>query len=344
MSALAIGLNALLLAGACLGLAREVARTSDAVRVRNALLLRRARPGDFDWTPERVPRDFRVEAAAPAPWLLAVLEQLGVPRLPGAWEKALCIAAHLSENAHDRGRIRADLPTTYERIREGYGYCADFARAFLALAHAAGLFARQWAFSFDGFGGHGHVFVEVYDPARAQWIFLDVYNNFHVLDPGTMRPLSALELRDALACGSRLRIERNGPGRRGFPREEKLTEYYVRGLQEWYLWWGNAILPDDDRKHSQLAGQRLRTAHHAVLVLFGLAPRIRVYETRENLTQVRRLGGLRRRVLATVLLCAVLSTALLYQLSGVRGQAYTDPQVRLPSNRQQVSGSVHEGR
>jgi hypothetical protein len=30
-----------------------------------------------------------------------------------------------------------------------------FVKVYLALAHAAGITARQWAFSFDGFGGHG---------------------------------------------------------------------------------------------------------------------------------------------------------------------------------------------
>jgi hypothetical protein len=334
---LAIACNALLLAGACVGLAREVARSSDAVRVRNALLLRRARPGDFDWTPEHTPADFRVETAAPSAWLLEVLDRLAVSKLPGAWEKALCIAGHLAENARDRGRIRADLVTTYERIRQGYGYCADFARVFLALAHAAGLFARQWAFSFDGFGGHGHVFVEVYDPARGQWIFLDVYNNFHALDPSSARPLSALELRRALGAGDLPRIQRNGPGRHGFPRLEKLAEYYGRGLQEWYLWWGNAALPDDERKRSQFAARRLRTAHHAVLALFGLAPRIRVYETCENRAQVHRLGGLRRRVVATVLVAAALSITLLYQLSGIGNEPYADQGSPLHSDGQRLS-------
>jgi hypothetical protein len=313
---LAIGLNALLLGAAGFALVRAVARTSDAVRVRNALLLRRTRPGDFDWTPERVPHDFRVETAPPAGWLLHALDRIGVPQQPGAWEKALLIAAHLSEHAHDKGRIRADLLTTYRRIREGYGYCADFARVFLAFARAAGLFARQWAFSFDGFGGHGHVFVEVWDPQRRQWVFLDVYNNFHALDPDSRRPLSALELRQAL-LGKRPfpDIQRNGPGRRGFARAEKLSEYYVRGLQEWYLWWGNAALPDDERGRARFAGTRLRTVHHALRALLGLGPRIRVYETGENHAQVERLGGLRWRVVGTAFLCAALSTALLLQVS-----------------------------
>jgi hypothetical protein len=330
MSTTGLLLNALLLAGVGAGLARVVARSSDAVRVRNALLLRRARPGDFDWTPERVPRDFRVETQAPAPWMVEILDKIGVPKQPGAWEKALAIAAHLSERAQDKGRIRADLPTTYERIREGYGYCADYARVFLAFAHAAGLFARQWAFSFDGFGGHGHVFNEVYDPQRGQWVFLDVYNNFHVTE-ATGRPLSALELRALLAAGRPPRLVRNGPGRHGYPRADKFAEYYRRGLHEWYLWWSNAALPDDERRRSPLAGKRARTAQHALLALLGRGPRIRVYETRDNQAQVARLAGLRRRVVGAVALCALLCATLLYQLSGIASERRLDQATaRLP--------------
>jgi hypothetical protein len=270
-----------------------------------------------------MPPDFRVQAAPPAAWLTEALREIGAARHGlGAWEKALLIAAHLSEHIQDKGGVRADLFTTYRRIREGHGYCADFARVFMALAHAAGIFARQWAFSFDGFGGHGHVFVEVYDARRAQWIFLDVYNNFHVLDPVTGQPLSALELRAMLIARKQFPpVARNGPGRRGFPREEKLAEYYGRGLREWYLWWGNAPLEDDRWRLLRFGGTRLRTARHALRALLGLGPRISVYETRENRVQVERLGGLRRRVLSATLLCVVLAAALLLQLSGVRAHA-----------------------
>src|SRR3712207_6947241 len=48
------------------------------------------------------------------------------------------------------------LEPTYEVIRNtGRGYCGDYADVYTALALAAGLSVRSWAFSFDGFGGRG---------------------------------------------------------------------------------------------------------------------------------------------------------------------------------------------
>ncbi len=46
---------------------------------------------------------------------------------------------------------------------------------------------RQWGFSFDGFGGHGHTVVEVYDRQRGKWLLLDVFNNFHAVDASQRR-------------------------------------------------------------------------------------------------------------------------------------------------------------
>jgi hypothetical protein len=131
-------------------------------------------------------------------------------------------------------------------VQHGRGYCADFVRAFLALAHAAGVPARQWAFSFDGFGGHGHTFVEVYDEVSGKWLFLDVFNNLHALDRRSGRPLSALELRAALLHGAAdFSFVPNGAGRPGFPIEARAIDYFRRGAPEWYMWWGNAVFDRD---------------------------------------------------------------------------------------------------
>jgi hypothetical protein len=309
-----IGLNILALLAVLLYLFLQMRKPTDAVRVRNAFLARPGEPSDFDWTPDRVPADFRVETDPPRPELVAIVRGLALPE--GAWERATGLAAHLVEHAGSRGPIQADPLTTYRRIREGYGYCADHVRAFLALAHAAGVFARQWAFSFDGFGGHGHTVVEIYDPRRRKWLFLDVHNNFHAVNPVTGEPLGALEFRAAVASPDRpVRIVKNGPGRPGFVHEPKLFEYYRRGLDEWYLWWGNAVIAQAHRPWVKAAAGASRHLAHLLANVVGAVPRIRLCASDENAGRVRSLAALRTRVTVAAALMFVLAGTLVLQLA-----------------------------
>jgi hypothetical protein len=223
-----IGIAANLLAVACVVgyvLARAYPATR-AVRLRNALLLSPERGQDFAWTPPRFPPGFKAERLPATVEFRGIVTALHMDDLRGDWEKALALAAHLIECAGDLGPVRADPLTTYRAIQNGYGYCADFVKAYLALAYTAGLTARQWGFSFDGFGGHGHTIVEVYDRQRRKWLFLDVFNNFHVVDSQSGEPLGALEYRESLLSASdTTRVVPNGPGRPGFRDREKGLEY-----------------------------------------------------------------------------------------------------------------------
>src|SRR5437870_908320 len=198
---------------------------TEVVRWRNALLLERSRSGDFTWIPPHFPADFKVERMRPYAEFREIVDSLGIGPVRSDWDNALTLAAHLVERAEDEGAIQADLITTYRAIRSGGGYCADFVKVYLGLAHASGLAARQWAFSFDGFGGHGHTVVEIFDRQRGKWLLLDVLNNFHTMDAGTGEPLSALEYRDALLGARGQAVMRaNGPGRLGFIHEHKAIE------------------------------------------------------------------------------------------------------------------------
>ena len=218
-------------------------RPTEAVRLRNALRLQPSRDEDFTWTPPYFPPGFAVERRVPSADFRDIVASLALDSVPGDWNRALAIAGHLTERAEDKGPVRADPLTTYHAIRNGHGYCADFVKVFLVLAHTAGLVSRQWAFSFDGFGGHGHTIVEVFDRARGHWLLLDVFNNFHVVDAASDEPLGALQFRDALLGrrGGAL-MRRNGPGRLGYIHEHKAVDYYRRGIDQWYLMWGNAAL------------------------------------------------------------------------------------------------------
>jgi len=176
----------LLLLAAVAGYALRLARpASEAVRLRNAWRLQPSERSDFAWIPPQFPPGFNVERRPATEEFRAIAATVGVGAIDGDWNKALALAQHLTERAEDKGAIQADPSTSYRLIRRGYGYCADFVKVFLALAHASGLCARQWGFSFDGFGGHGHTIVELFDRQRGRWVMVDVYNNFHFVDAET---------------------------------------------------------------------------------------------------------------------------------------------------------------
>lgn len=220
--------------------------SSKLVRVRNALLLRRGTPKDFDWTPDTVPASFKVERRAAPPAIGHALNQCGIHGIEDDWLRALAIVKMLLRNAQDRGPIQADLETTFSEIGAGRGYCADYVRVYIAAAVGANLFCRQWAFSFDGFGGHGHTVVEVYDRDRERWRFLDVYNNVYAVRSRDEIALSVGELRALLASDSEaIEFRKAAEGRLGMPEVHKLRDYYRRGAGEWYLWFGNDVISRD---------------------------------------------------------------------------------------------------
>jgi len=311
----AVVANAFALAAVVGYVARQAYPATEAVRIRNAFLIESGSPGDFDWTPANLPPAFKTEQRTASPLFVEVVQRLGLDSLDSDSNKALVLAAHLSEHAADRGPIRSDLATTYRRIREGYGYCADFVRVFLALAHAAGLFARQWAFSFDGFGGHGHTFVEVYDRARGKWCAIDVYNNFHFASAASGEPLGALEIRVALASGGHgLAMRPNGPGRPGYVLPEKGLDYYRRGLDEWYLWWGNAVFSREAQPLVQLARHFSDRLADLAGYVAGVQPHIRVLASEENVAQRRAIARLKTRLQWAAMLAALLCGALVVQI------------------------------
>lgn len=312
-----IGIAANLLAIACV-IAYVLWRAhpaTEAVRLRNALMLQRGSAEDFHWTPPRFPAGFKNERMPPPREFREIVSGLGVCVLRDDWRTALALASHLIGPAQDKGPIRADPLTTYRAIQEGYGYCADFVKVFIALADTAGLTARQWAFSFDGFGGHGHTLIEVFDRQRGRWLFIDVYNNFHAVDPKSSEPLSALEYRKALlAPGEAAFMRPNGPGRLGFVHPEKVLEYYRRGIHQWYLWWGNAIFSYYAHPLVKVAGRLSRTLAHVAASIAGVQPRIRIYETPENARSVHRLFALRRTLLVLAVILGIALTSLAWQL------------------------------
>jgi hypothetical protein len=308
----AIIATALALAAALAWLGYLTLPYAQAVRVRNAFLLRRGRPEDFSWTPAALPEGFRAEQGCAPNAIQGAVESAGVERLPGDWQRALALVQMLVQHSQHEGGIRADLATTFQGIVAGYGYCADYVRVYLAAARSAGLFCRQWAFSFDGFGGHGHTIVEVYDRERSRWAFLDVHNNVYAVLAGTDAPIDALTLRGAL-LGEAASIEfrRAGPGRLGFPHFDKLLDYYRRGANEWYLWWGNDVISRERRGLLRRVSGRLA---HRLDSTLGRLPPLVILATPENERAIARMEGLRRRVVTAAALSAALAASLGIQL------------------------------
>lgn len=307
--------NLVLLAVLIGGVLSQAYPATEAVRLRNALLMEVGRPSDFDWTPDSAPRDFRVLERDPYPEFKDAAEAITSPHA-GDWQRALALAARLTQNAKDTGPIQADLLTTYRSIVDkGSGYCADYTDVYLGLAHAAGLGVRNWAFSFDGFGGHGHSFIEVFDSQRDRWVFMDVYNNFHVVDRASGEALSALEFRQhLLGRGNPVRIVPNGPGRMGYVIEEKLFDYYRRGAVEWYLWWGNAVFAYDAHPAVHLAGKLARPLEQLAAIAANVHPHLRVLATPENSGQIERMVRLRSKLQAVFAVVAALLLLLILQI------------------------------
>ncbi len=236
-----------LIAGGWLGLKAHDAR--DLVKFRNAMVVKIGRADVFDWQPATRPADFREEHAEAPPEIRdAVNSAVGSESRNSEFLTALDLARHLAKNRQRAAPpIKKSTIETYrEIVGQGQGYCADFTQVFNGLAHAAGLEVREWGMSFEGYGGNGHAFSEVFDRGRNQWVFIDSFYSFYVTDH-TGRPLAASELRDRLLTRSTdLHVEPIVAEKFGFKSPERALDYYRRGAPSFYLWWGNDVFSYDN--------------------------------------------------------------------------------------------------
>ena len=293
---LGLGLSLLLLLGAPLTLAPQMGGGAELVRLRNALLLHDDLERNFDWAPPRVPAGFLKEDGPKDPVFVALVARLGLEKISDDWARAQAIAGHLLErNPKVDGALKADLRSTYLGIIElRGGYCADFVRVFTAIALAAGLDVRYWAFSFDGFGGHGHVFPEIWNRQLGQWQLLDVFDNYYFVDGGES-PLSAMQFRQALlnrSAGLQLRPLHVG-ARPGYEIESKAWDYFRRGVPEWYLWWGNNVFSYDRAILVRMFSPLSRALEQFGGIAQGVHPHIRMLPDAGNLPQRQSIRRLR---------------------------------------------------
>jgi len=290
---------------------------SEATRLRNALLVVESTPADVEWTPASRPASFAAETRSAPDSLRHAVADIVAANQGDDWGLALGLADHLTRNAKDLGPVQKDVETAYREITQsGRGYCADFTQVYLALAHAAGLFAREWAFSFDGFGGHGHAVVEVFDRRENRWLLIDVFNNVHFRYPHNGRVMTVGDLRTALReQPERITVERNGPGRLGYPRTDKLLAYYRNGLAQWYLWAGNSVLTYDADSWVRAASGVGAPAGQLAAIARGVHPKIAIVRDEGNSGMLDSMLRLRWKLLACLGLAVLLSLGLVWQIS-----------------------------
>lgn len=273
---------------------------TELVRMRNALSLGPDLAPLHDWPGTTAPKDYRLEEVAPDPYFVAVAARLELAKLPDDWERAVTIARHLLGTAPrlNGGAIQQNLRGTYLGIvQRGDGYCGDFIRAFTAIGHAAGLTIRPWAFSLDGFGGHGHIWAEVWNRELGRWQLVDVFQNYYYVDGGS-GALSALELRQKLiARSSDLQLRPLAPlVPPGWEIEAKAWDYLKRGLEEWYLPWGANVFTVDAAVPVRLFSGVSRAAESLGALVAGVQPQVRMLATRENEPRRMAMWQLRQRV------------------------------------------------
>ncbi len=302
---------------------------TDAVRVRNAFLVEAAGTNQFDWKPAAPPKTFRLESTRAPDNIRRAAHHVLEASPDSDWDRALLLAGKLTRNAKGGGAIQSDLATTYDLIADkGRGYCADFTKVFLAMANEAGIPVRQWAFSFDGFGGHGHALIEIFDRARGKWLMIDVFNNIYPVDALTEEPIGALEFRDYL-MGKRanVKIRKAAAGKLGYEIEDKLLDYYRRGTDQWYLWWANDVATYNANPTLTVARKFGNSAEKLLATVIGVHPTIEIVRTPTNADAVRKLYSLKIGVTVLLGILALLSItfvilAILWHRARVRDKSH----------------------
>ena len=274
--------------------------STELVRMRNALLLVDTQSHRFDWTPSTVPEDFMQERGAIDPVFVEAAERLGLASKHSDWDKVITISQHLLSNPQLLGSpIQSNLRDTYQHIlKDGTGYCGDFTRVFMAFAIAAGIPVRAWAFSLDGFGGHGHIWPEIWNRQLHRWQLVDIFNNFYFHGQDGI-PISAADFRHAmLAVPGSIHAARLSPGARpGYEHEHKLWAWYRQGLAEWYMIWGNNVFSYDLALRARNLGHFSRSMEQLEAIAIGVYPHVSLMVDENNRGKAEALWRVRMHLL-----------------------------------------------
>jgi hypothetical protein len=302
-------------------LVSQIQSGQDLVLLRNSMIADVKPAGVYFWTPATVPYDYLVETRNPPHQVLQFARNETSRTVQGDdMEKAMRLAAAL---VRLRGKVRepiqSDTVTALRRITtEGAGYCADYTQVFNALAPAAGLSVREWGMAFDGYGGDGHAFSEVWDRKQQQWVFLDSFYSFYVTN-AQGRPISALEFRRSLLDGTtrNLEIVPINPRKFGFKSSQKAIDYYKRGAPRFFLIWGNNVLSYDENPAVRMMSDVSRPAEQVAGIIAGVQPRMVIPEDLSDQAAVAELSLL-RMLIGLMIVGGLVSTVSVLLLRAAR--------------------------
>jgi hypothetical protein len=312
-SILALTINVIVITVILLWIALQANPASEMTRLRNALLFSVGTIEDFTWTPSQVPADFRQEHTT-VPNGIAQF-QLSLEPTSSTWQTTLNTVDKLRKNTQFGRAIQSSTEQALSLIvNEGRGYCADYTQVINALSYQNQVFAREWGMSFDGYGGWGHAFSEFYIEEWQKWVFVDVYNGFYIQKNGDKQPLSVLEFRQLLVdAPEKIEVIRT-LGKFGFKNDEALIRYYLRGVDQFYLWWANDSLTYDEHTVIQWVAQFGRPVEQLSAIIMGIHPNIKALPLASNESMRVKTKTLKMKLLSAVAVLSLLGLFSCYLL------------------------------
>ena len=299
-SAIAVNVAALI---TLVGLTVQFGTSQDnAARARNALIAEIGEDKDFHWFPDDPPADYLSENSAAHAEIEAIVEvvlQMNTATDMTNFEKARSLAAHLISNKHQQGAIQSDAVTAYRQIvTDGRGYCADYSQVFTALALAGKIPVREWGLAWEAFGP-GHTFNEVFDSTLGKWVFIDSFYSAYVVDEATGMPMSALEFQTILRDQSKRAGVKVVPilnEKFPFKSQDGALDYYSRGADQFFLFWGNNVFSYDRHSVIRLLANLPRSIEVLAAIILKIQPTIRLVQTDTNAVHIKSLQQVKRQL------------------------------------------------
>ena len=275
----------------------------DPIRVRASWIARLGEPEDFGWNAGSPPADFLVETTPATPAFVEAMRDAAGSDLEDA---ALAVRHIATFFRPDREAIQRVASRTLREMREtGIAYCSDVSQVFVGLAHARGLFAREWSVYFGAVGGSAHSFNEIFDRQRNKWVMVDAQIAFVPLRASTGEPLSFLEFRELLATRREREIRIDFLGTTYFSTPAEVFAFYRPGLHRTGLTWGNAEFSIENGAISRRVGPLSIRLEQALRILVGSFPALVVLPTELATSELTELRAVRTRSLTLLALAGV---------------------------------------